>query len=62
MPFKSAKQRRLMYAAAAGKSTKVSKKAAKKFIAHSKGKPVSKGRKRTKKSPKSNTRRPRKRR
>jgi hypothetical protein len=48
MPFKSAKQRRAMYAAAKGKSTiGISKKAAKKFIAHSK---KSSGRKRKKKS------------
>lgn len=36
MPFKSAKQRRMIYAAAAGKSKKMSKRAAKKFIRHSK--------------------------
>jgi len=45
MPFKSAKQRRAMYAAAKGKSTiGITKKAAKKFISHSKRKS---GRKRT---------------
>ena len=39
MPFKSAKQRRAMYAAAKGKSKiGISKKGAKKFIAHSKRK------------------------
>lgn len=38
MPFKSAAQRRMMYAAAKGKSSKISKKAAKKFISHSSGK------------------------
>jgi hypothetical protein len=39
MPFKSAKQKRAMYAAASGKSNiGISKKAAKKFIAHSKPK------------------------
>lgn len=39
MPFKSAKQRRAMYAAVKGKSTiGIPKKGAKKFIAHSKKK------------------------
>ena len=37
MPFKSAKQKRAMYAAASGKSKiGISKAGAKKFIAHSK--------------------------
>ena len=37
MPFKSARQKRAMYAAASGKGNiGISKKAAKKFIAHSK--------------------------
>lgn len=35
MPFQSEKQRRLMYAAAAGKSDKISPAVAQKFIAHS---------------------------
>ncbi len=48
MPFKSAKQRRAMYAAASGRGkVGISRKAAKKFIAHSK---KSSGRKRKKKS------------
>jgi hypothetical protein len=39
MPFKSAKQKQAMYAAAKGKSTiGIPKKAAKKFIAHGKRK------------------------
>ncbi|KKN27338.1 hypothetical protein LCGC14_0865630 [marine sediment metagenome] len=39
MPFKSAKQRRAMYAAASGRGKiGISKKAAKKFIKHSKPK------------------------
>jgi len=39
MPFKSAKQKRAMYAAASGRSKiGISKAGAKKFIAHSKGK------------------------
>jgi len=43
MPFKSEKQRKAMYAAAEGRSTiGISKKGAKKFIAHSKDKPVKK--------------------
>lgn len=47
MPFKSAKQRRAMYAAASGKGKiGISKKAAKKFIAHSKGKKTGKSRRR----------------
>jgi hypothetical protein len=46
MPFKSAKQRRAMYAAASGKGkVGISKKAAKKFISHSK-KPKKRVRKR----------------
>jgi len=45
MPFKSSKQRRAMYAAASGKGNiGISKKAAKKFIAHSKGKKTRKRR------------------
>ncbi|KKL85189.1 hypothetical protein LCGC14_1957230 [marine sediment metagenome] len=41
MPFKSAKQKRAMYAAASGRSKiGISKAEAKKFIAHSKGKTV----------------------
>jgi hypothetical protein len=45
MPFKSDKQRRAMYAAAKGKSKiGISKKAAKKFISHSKGKTAKQGR------------------
>ena len=49
MPFKSAKQKRAMHAAAAGKSKiGISKKGAKKFIAHSKkSKRRSSGRKRS---------------
>ena len=47
MPFKSARQKRAMYAAASGKGNiGISKKAAKKFIYHSK---KSSGRKRKKK-------------
>lgn len=40
MPFASDAQKRLMFAAAAGKSDKVPKKVAKKYIADSKGKPA----------------------
>ena len=43
MPYKSAKQRRAMHAAAKGKSRiGIRKSAAKKFIAHSKRKPKKK--------------------
>lgn len=43
MPFRSPKQRKAMYAAAEGHSTLgISKSGAKKFIAHSKDKPVKK--------------------
>ena len=47
MPYKSARQRRAMHAAAAGRGKiGISRKAAKKFVAHSeKGKPKKKGRK-----------------
>lgn len=52
MPFKSAKQRRAMHAAAAGKSKiGISKAGAKKFIAHSK-----KPKKRKKKGPRPSSR------
>lgn len=37
MPFRSKSQQRLMYAAAAGKSDKVSPEVAKKYISESKG-------------------------
>lgn len=51
MPFKSEKQRKAMYAAAAGKGKSgISKKAAKKFISHSKGKRTKPKRKRRPKS------------
>ena len=41
MPYKSVKQRKAMYAAAAGHSTLgINKLAARKFIKHSGGKPV----------------------
>lgn len=51
MPFASEKQRRAMYAAAAGRGkVGISQSAAKSFIAHSKKKSASKGRKRKKKS------------
>lgn len=38
MPFKSEKQRRLMYAAAAGKVEDISPETATRYIAHSTGK------------------------
>lgn len=47
MPIVSERQRRLMRAAAAGKSKKVSKKVAKKYLAHGKKKP-SAGKRKTK--------------